>query len=79
MKLSKGGGGVTKDPQKGDNDGKIQAMGSYNDFIAHQVTLLGVSDHFVRKNVSPVPMNIYISKSYGLDSISCTEFVRVIG
>ena len=60
MKYSKGGGGsVQMDKHKGVNGGNIQAMGTSNYFIVHQVVLLGVSDNCV-KNVCPVPMNIYI-------------------
>ena len=47
---------------KGGNCGKKQAMGTSYYFIAYQVALLGVYDHCVKRkrNVLPVPMNIYI-------------------
>ena len=68
------------DMHKRDNGENIQAMGTSHYFIVRQVVLLGVSDHCVKKtNICSVPMNIDISKSYGMDSISCTEFVRVMG
>ena len=41
--------------QKGDNGVKIQAMVINHYFISHQVTLLGVSDHFVRKKLVLCP------------------------
>ena len=67
------------DTYKGVNGGKIQVMGTSHYFIVHNVLLLGVSDHFVLKNASPVPMNIFILNSYILDYISCTGLVRVMG
>ena len=65
---------------QGFNGGKIQAMGTYHYFIVRHIALLGVSDYCVlKKNVCPFPMNIFIFKSYILDSISCTGFVGVMG
>ena len=68
------------DTHKGVNGGRIQAMGNSNYFIIRLIDLLCVSYHCVKYiyNICPVPMNtyIYIYKSYGLDSISCTVFVR---
>ena len=65
---------------KGVNGVKIQSMGAPNYFIFYQVALLGVSDHCINyENVCPFPMNIYILESNGLDSISCTVFIRVMG
>ena len=42
------------------NDGNIQAMGTANYYIVHQVAFLGVSYHFLDKNVFPVPI-IFLS------------------
>ena len=55
--------------QKGGNGDKIQPMGTSHYLIVHQVALLGVSYHCVKKNqiyaVSPC-IYIYILKCYGL-------------
>ena len=61
----------------------MQSMGNYRYFIVSQVVLLVDSDHCVLKKLIPCPheyiyIYIYI-KSYELDSISCTGFVRGIG
>ena len=71
MTSSKGGRGIHMDTHKGGNGNKIQAMVSSHYFIFCQAALLGVSDHSVKNpNILPVPMNISILKSYGMDSIS---------
>ena len=59
---------IGTDTHKGGNGGKIQAMGTSHYFIVCQVTLLGVSDHCVKKTkCMPFPHeNIDIFKSYGL-------------
>ena len=71
--------------QKGGNGGKIKAMEASHYFIVCKVALLGVSDHCVKNQTKCMPypheyIYIYIYlKSYGLDYISCTGFVRVMG
>ena len=42
-----GGGGVHKDPHKGDNGVDIKSMGTSHHFVVHQFSLLVVSDHCV--------------------------------
>ena len=80
MKYSNEGEEIHRDTHKGGNGGNIQAMGTSNYFIVRQVVLLDVSDNCVKKpNLCPVTMNIYTLKSYGLDSTSCTVFVRCMG
>ena len=74
-----GGWGVYRDPHKGGYCGKIESMGNYHYFIAHKVTLIGVSDHCFNKTDPLSPwIYIYISKFYGLNSISYTGFVIVM-
>ena len=43
-----GGGGVQWDLNNGGNGGNIQVMDTSHYFIIHQVSLLGVSDHYVK-------------------------------
>ena len=67
------------DTQKGANCGKIQSMGTSHYFIARQVSLIGVSDYCVKKKLMPCSHEYICLKPYGLDSISCTGFIRVMG
>ena len=56
--------GIHMDTHNRDNDGKIQAMGASNYVIVHQVALLGVSDHCVKKiKRTPCPHEYIYFKS----------------
>ena len=81
MKYSKGERGLHRDINKGGNFGKIKDMVPSHYFIVHQVELLSVSDHCVKKTKRMLCPHeyIYILKSYILDYISCNGFVRVMG
>ena len=77
MKYSRGYWGYTEILIRGGNGDKIQSMGTSNYFIIRKFASLGVSDHFVKKNVCPVP--VIFKNYYTLSSISCTGFIRVMG
>ena len=72
---------IHRDTHKWLNVSKIKSISTSFYFIVHQVVLIGVSYHCVKKtNCILYPHEyLFIFKSYGLDSIYCTGVVRVMG
>ena len=82
VKLSEGGGSYPGIHKRGAMLARYKLWALL--IISSSIKLRCLVFHIIvlkKPNVCPVPMNIYIYilESYGLDSISCTGFVRVMG
>ena len=72
------GGFIHRDTNKVGIVVKIQAMATSHYFIVCQITLLGISDHFVKEYYDLSPWIYIYLKSYRLDFISYTGSERVM-
>ena len=75
---SRGVGGLHRDTHKGENGGRIQFMGTSNFLSSVKLGCLVFQIVLIREKTIPFPHEYIFIKSYTLDSISCTELVRVI-